>query len=81
MAQEKVCLQYQLLYHPRPCTRKLLRRYCSQYSQLTEWQKLFGVVITTAEKLKEEPYLVLDTQYFSKAFKDRLLGRFDNLDE
>ncbi|MFK8303564.1 DNA methyltransferase [Capnocytophaga stomatis] len=50
-------------------------------AQLAEWQKLFGVAITAEQQLKDEPYLVLDTQYFSETFKDRLLGEFDNLDE
>ena len=31
--------------------------------------------------LKNHPYLVLDTKFFPKEFKDRLLSTFDDLDE
>jgi adenine-specific DNA-methyltransferase len=31
--------------------------------------------------LKANPYLLLDTKFFDKKFKDRLLASFDNLDE
>lgn len=50
-------------------------------AQREEWKTLFDVEINDAETLKEEPYLVLDTKFFSEEFKDKLLGEFDNLDE
>lgn len=50
-------------------------------AQREEWKTLFNVEINDAETLKEEPYLALDTKFFSEEFKDRLLGEFDNLDE
>lgn len=50
-------------------------------AQREEWKTLFNVEINDAETLKEEPYLVLDTKFFSEEFKDKLLGEFDNLDE
>jgi adenine-specific DNA-methyltransferase len=50
-------------------------------AQREEWKTLFNVEINDAETLKEEPYLVLDTKFFSEEFKDNLLGEFDNLDE
>lgn len=49
--------------------------------QLAEWKTLFDVEIQNVEQLNFEPYLVLDTKFFSEAFKDQLLGEFDNLDE
>ncbi|MEZ4908228.1 MAG: DNA methyltransferase [Saprospiraceae bacterium] len=50
-------------------------------AQLAEWITLFGVTVKTVDDLKDEPYLVLDTKFFSQDFKDRLLAEFDNLDE
>lgn len=55
-------------------------------AQLDEWKELFDVVIPSTEAealeaLRNEPYLVLDTKFFSEAFKDKLLAEFDNLDE
>lgn len=50
-------------------------------AQLKEWKTLFDVAIKTVEHLKEEPFLVLDTQFFSQEFKDNVLANFDNLDE
>lgn len=53
-------------------------------AQLDEWKELFDVSLSLSkgpEALKEEPYLVLDTKFFSEAFKDKLLAEFDNLDE
>lgn len=52
-------------------------------AQLDEWKELFDVVIPNGseESLRNEPYLVLDTKFFSEEFKDKLLAEFDNLDE
>jgi len=62
--------------------------------QVTEWKKLLmldeitkntfypakGKKTLTTEFLKENTYLVLDTQYFDQSFKDRLLNTFDKLE-
>jgi adenine-specific DNA-methyltransferase len=63
-------------------------------AQLDEWRVLYGIgkekqqTITSFESesiddeyLKEHPYLVLDTKFFDREFKDRLLASFDDLDE
>lgn len=50
-------------------------------AQLKEWKELYDVIITSAEQLAGEPFLVLDTKHFSEEFKDKLMGEFDNLDE
>ncbi|KAF5424779.1 MAG: adenine-specific DNA-methyltransferase [Candidatus Methanocomedens sp.] len=62
--------------------------------QLNEWRVLYGIgeekqqTITSFKSesideayLKEYPYLVLDTKFFDRKFKDRLLASFDDLDE
>lgn len=55
--------------------------------QLNEWKTLFNVTLkeikgsNPIEKLKNEPYLVLDTKFFSQEFKDNLLAEFDDLDD
>lgn len=52
--------------------------------QLAEWVELFGIdasKYSAAELAEAEPFLVLDTQFFDEAFKDRLLAEFDDLDQ
>lgn len=62
--------------------------------QREEWVRLFAVddihsdITTegyreplTEEFLRQNPFLVLDTQFFSADFKKRLLASFDNIDE
>lgn len=49
-------------------------------TQLEAWKTLYGVEIPNAEQLVFEPFLVLDTQFFSEDFKDRLLYEFKDLD-
>ncbi len=64
-------------------------------AQRTEWVKLFAIDEIKAEKLgdvnysnpltveflKANPYMVLDTKFFSEEFKQKLLASFDNLEE
>src|SRR5690606_35653625 len=40
--------------------------------QLEEWKSLFYVSIKNEAELKEEPFLVLDTKFFTQEFKDNL---------
>lgn len=62
--------------------------------QLEEWKELFKIheqkddLLTVAyseplsiDFLKSQPYLVLDTKFFSQEFKDKLLAEFDDLDK
>jgi adenine-specific DNA-methyltransferase len=50
--------------------------------QLDDWRQLYGVdPQPTRDFLREHPYLVVDTRYFSEDFKWRLLAHFDDLDE
>ena len=74
---------------------ELYAEICANDSQREEWVKLFaineikgegmfaeGYSIPLTEKfLKENPFLVLDTKFFSAKFKQRLLSSIDNLDE
>ncbi len=63
-------------------------------AQLEEWKELFKIQETkedlltvkyseplSIEFLKDQPYLTLDTKFFSQEFKDKLLAEFDNLDQ
>jgi adenine-specific DNA-methyltransferase len=50
-------------------------------AQLEEWETLYGVNVKTLKDLENEPFLVLDTKFFSEDFKDRMLAEFDDLDE
>lgn len=48
---------------------------------LIEPEKVGYTEPLTIEFLKQNPYLVLDTKFFSEDFKDRLVATIDNLDE
>jgi adenine-specific DNA-methyltransferase len=63
-------------------------------AQLEEWRVLYGIgekkqqTITSfgregidEEYLREHPYLVLDTKFFNREFRDRLLVSFDDIDK
>ena len=56
-------------------------------AQLEEWKTLFDFAFTSSavemqlKDLENEPFLVLDTKFFSEDFKDILLAEFENLDE
>jgi adenine-specific DNA-methyltransferase len=66
----------------------------SNQQQMEEWKQLFAVdeikadAVTlgyeepvSVEFLKQNPFLVLDTKFYSEDFKERLLAEFDNLDK
>lgn len=72
----------------------LYAEICANEEQRKEWVRLFAIDeiegnITTegyseplTEKfLEENPFLVLDTQFFSAEFKHKLLASIDNMDE
>lgn len=50
-------------------------------SNLTETKKEGYSIPLTVQFLKENPFLVLDTAFFSNEFKERLIETFNNLDE
>lgn len=50
-------------------------------AQLDEWKEYYDVTIMSVEEMKAEPFLVLDTIYFSTKFKDQILATFDDIDE
>lgn len=73
---------------------KLYSEICTNDKQREEWVKLFAIdeikgnafhhaysVPLTEDFLKENPFLVLDTQFFSSDFKNQLLSEIDNIDE
>jgi adenine-specific DNA-methyltransferase len=62
--------------------------------QLNEWKTLYGAgeekqstITSFGSKsideayLREHPFLVIDTKFFDREFRDRLLASFDDLDE
>lgn len=73
---------------------ELYPEICKNDKQRKEWVKLFAIneiqagVFThayseplTEDFLKENPFLVLDTAFFSSDFKNHLLCEIDNIDE
>ncbi|WP_274288857.1 site-specific DNA-methyltransferase [Prevotella corporis] len=73
---------------------ELYPEICKNNEQREEWVNLFAIneiqagVFThayseplTEDFLKENPFLVLDTAFFSSDFKNQLLSEIDNIDE
>lgn len=74
---------------------ELYAEICANDCQREEWIRLFAIdeikgdgMFTvaysnplTVEFLKENPFLVLDTAFFSKEFKQKLISSIDNIDE
>lgn len=87
--QKKLWLKKKIVISTNYCItldripEKYYAEIVSNETQLHEWKELFDVNIPCGneEALKSEPFLVLDTKYFSEEFKDKLLAEFDNLDE
>ncbi len=74
--------------------RELYADICANDRQCEEWVRLFAIdeikanaiydgysSPLTEKFLEENPFLVLDTQFFSAEFKHRLLASIDNIDE
>ncbi len=74
--------------------RKLYADICRNDAQREEWVRLFAIddikgdlttegysVPLTERFLEENPFLVLDTQFFSAEFKHKLLASIENIDE
>ena len=63
--------------------KKYYEEISANQAQLDEWKTLYDIVFASDAKqsLSEHPFLVLDTQFFSEDFKDKLLSEFDNLDD
>ena len=74
--------------------RELYADICANDRQRSEWVRLFAIddikgdmvhegysEPLTEQFLEENPFLVLDTQFFSADFKHRLLASIDNIDE
>lgn len=59
--------------------QKYYEEIAANEAQLGEWKSLFSVK-PKGEELNQHPFLVLDTQFFSVEFNDRLLAEFDDLD-
>ncbi len=73
---------------------ELYEEIAANDSQREEWVKLFAIDEIKAEKLgdvayaepltveflKANPFLMLDTKFFSREFKDRLLGSIDDIE-
>ena len=84
----------QLLHHRGRHRRGLLPEIAACDAQWAEWRALSNLTMKrNAERrgrtqsscsfafLQAHPTLVLDTRHFDRAFVDRLLGSFDDLDE
>lgn len=56
--------------------------------QINEWKRLFAIEELSnftnplsVEFLSENPYLILDTKFFSSKFKDKLLAQIENIED
>lgn len=71
MTLDKIPAEKQAEFYPRILTNE---------RQLAEWEKLYGVAVTGETNLAYQPHLMLDTVFFERDFKYRLLGCFEDLD-
>ena len=84
--QKKLWLKKKFIYDVHYCMtldkvpEECYEEIVQNEKQLEEWESLYGVRIASVEELKAEPFLVLDTKFFSDEFRDRLLSEFDDLD-
>ena len=92
--QKKIWLKKKFVLETNYCItldrvpEKLYPIITTNEKQKEEWKKLFAIGEIkgfngniTEEFLKQNPYLVLDTQFFDNDFKYKLLSSIDNFDE
>ncbi len=63
--------------------KKFYSEIASNENQIKEWVELFDIDESNVDEefLEENPYLLLDTKFFDEDFKEKVIARFDNLDE
>lgn len=63
--------------------RKFYPQIVSNEEQIKEWVELFDIDGSNVDEefLESNPYLLLDTKFFDDDFKEKLISRFDNIDE
>ena len=84
--QKKLWLKKKLIIKTDYCltvdkvSNRLYKEIISNSQQIEEWKSIYGIQISTESQLEFEPYLVLDTRYFSENFKDSLISEIEDLD-
>ena len=63
--------------------KKFYSEIASNENQIKEWVELFDIDGSNVDEefLENNPYLLLDTKFFDEDFKEKVIARFDNLDE
>lgn len=63
--------------------KKFYSEIVSNEKQIEEWIELFDINGSNVDEefLEDNPYLLLDTKFFDEDFKEKIIARFDNLDE
>ena len=63
--------------------KKFYSEIASNEKQIKEWIELFDIDGSNVDEvfLENNPYLLLDTKFFDEDFKEKVIARFDNLDE
>lgn len=85
--QKKLWLKKKLIIKTDYCLtvdnipNRFYQEIINNKQQIAEWESIYGMQISTESQLEFEPYLVLDTRYFSENFKDTLISEIDELDD
>lgn len=63
--------------------KKFYSEIVSNQKQIEEWIERFDIDGSNVDEefLENNPYLLLDTKFFEEDFKEKVIARFDNLDE
>lgn len=63
--------------------KKFYSEIASNEKQIKEWVELFDIDDSNVDEefLENNPYLLLDTKFFDEDFKEKVMAKFDNLDE
>lgn len=69
-------------------SEELYPQILSNDAQVNEWEKLFSIKDIypnfsglTAESLKDNPYLMIDTKFFDEDFKENIISNIEDLDK
>lgn len=87
--QKKLWLKKKFVVESNYCitldriSKKFYSEIASNEKQIKEWIELFDIDGSNVDEefLENNPYLLLDTKFFDEDFKEKVIAKFDNLDE
>ena len=87
--QKKLWLKKKFVVESNYCitldriSKKFYSEIASNERQIKAWVELFDIDDSNVDEefLENNPYLLLDTKFFDEDFKEKVIAKFDNLDE